>query len=130
MTIQLGSPSSEPLDGYTESVTYEFVVSQQDSVDVVLYTVPVWPLYKGKPNRVGVSIDESPMQIFENKFKEYDRIWKDQVMRNGAICRQHFAIDRNKSSHTITISGDPGQMIQRVIIDWGGLKPSYIGPSI
>ena len=130
VTIQLGSPSSEPLDGYTESVTYEFVVSQQDSVDVVLYTVPVWPLYKGKPNRVGVSIDESPMQIFENKFKEYDRIWKDQVMRNGAICRQHFAIDRNKSSHTITISGDPGQMIQRVIIDWGGLKPSYIGPSI
>ncbi len=130
VTIQLGSPSSEPLDGYTGSVTYEFVVSQQDSVDVVLYTVPVWPLYKGKPNRVGVSIDESPMQIFENKFKEYDRIWKDQVMHNGAICRQHFAIDRNKSSHTITISGDPGQMIQRVIIDWGGLKPSYIGPSI
>jgi hypothetical protein len=51
-------------------------------------------------------------------------------MRNGAICRLHFAIDKNKPRHKMTINGDPGQMVQRVIIDWGGLKPSYIGPSL
>ena len=128
VAVQFGSPTKEPLDGVAESVTYEFEGQKGDAVDVVLYTVPFWPLYKGKTNRVGVSIDDSPMQVFENKFKEYDRTWKDQVMRNGAVCRLHFAIDRTKSRHTLNLKGDPGQMVQRVIIDWGGLQPSYIGP--
>ena len=128
VAVQFGSPTKEPLDGVAESVTYEFEGQKGDAVDIVLYTVPFWPLYKGKTNRVGVSIDDSPMQVFENKFKEYDRTWKDQVMRNGAVCRLHFAIDRTKSRHTLNLKGDPGQMVQRVIIDWGGLQPSYIGP--
>ena len=130
VAVHFGSPTKEPSDRYAESVAYDFAVSQHDSIDVVLYTVPVWPLYKGKPNRIGVSIDESPKQIFENKFKEYDRTWKDQVMRNGVVCRMRFALDKNILRHTLHLSADPGQMVQRVIIDWGGLKPSYIGPSI
>ena len=130
VALQLGSPTEEPLDGIAECNVYEFSGPQSDSIDVVLYTVPFWPLYKGKHNRVGVVIDNGPIQIFENNFKEYDRSWKDQVMRNGAICRLHFAIDKNKPRHKMTINGDPGQMVQRVIIDWGGLKPSYIGPSL
>ena len=115
---------------YSPFVTYEFACPQCDSVDVVLYTVPFWPLYAGKTNRVSVSIDESPVQVFENKFKEYDRTWKDQVLRNGVACRLRFAIDKQRSTHQLRIVGDPGQMVQRVIIDWGGLQKSYIGPSL
>ena len=101
-----------------------------DTVSVVVYTVPFWPLYKGKSNRVGVSIDGGHQQVFENKFKEYDRTWKDQVMRNGAVSRMRFAIDKTKGDHTLTLhTVDEGQMVQRVIVDWGGLKPSYIGPT-
>ena len=128
VAVQFGPPTKEPLDGVAESVSYVFEGQEGDAVDVVLYTVPFWPLYKGKTNRVGVSIDDSPVQVFENKFKEYDRTWKDQVMRNGAVCRLHFAIDKTKHRHTLNLKGDPGQMVQRVIIDWGGLQPSYIGP--
>lgn len=130
VALQLGSPTEEPLDGIAECNVYEFPGPQSDSIDIVLYTVPFWPLYKGKHNRIGIVIDNSPIQIFENKFKEYDRTWKDQVMRNGAICRLRFAIDKNKPRHKMIIKGDQGQMVQRVIIDWGGLKPSYIGPSL
>jgi hypothetical protein len=28
------------------------------------------------------------------------------------------------------IYGDPGVIIQRIIIDWGGLKDTYAGPSV
>ena len=67
--------------------------------------------------------------MFENRFREYDRSWKDQVMRNGAVCRLRFPIDRTKAGHLITFkAAEPGQMLQRVIIDWGGLQPSYLGP--
>ena len=69
------------------------------------------------------------MQIFENSFREYDRTWKDQVMRNGVACRLRFPVNRSESSHLLVIKAlDPGQMVQRIIIDWGGLQPSYIGP--
>jgi hypothetical protein len=111
--------------------TYELPTVKADSIDVLFYTVPFWPLYKGKSNRVEVSVDGGTPQCFENKFVEYSRTWKDQVMRNGAPCRLRFAIDSEKVQHTVTFEAlDPGQMVQRIIIDWGGLKRSYIGPEI
>ena len=112
------------------SATYDFDAVDADSVDVFFYTVPFWPLYAGKSNCVSVTVDGSQPQTFENKFKEYDRNWKDQVMRNGALCRLRFAVDRSKRSHTVTFQVlDPGQMLQKVIIDWGGLQASYLGPN-
>ena len=129
--VQLGSPTSHPspLTSPPSSVTYSFPAIPSDTVTVQLYTVPFWPLYAGRSNRVGVSVDGGAEQVFENKFKEYDRTWKDQVMRNGISCRLRFAVDRTKKSHTVTFQGiDPGQMLQQVIIDWGGLLPSYTGP--
>ena len=131
--VQFGDPSKESKDESSEEVYYSFYCPNRDSVDVIVYTVPFWPIYKGKQNRVGVCVDDSPVQVFENKFKEYDRTWKDQVMRNGAVCRLRFAINKNHKNHPyhlLRLAGDPGQMIQRVIIDWGGLHPSYIGPTI
>ena len=113
------------------NVAYQFPQVTTDSISLVVYTVPFWPLYKGKSNAISISIDGGSPQVFENLFKEYDRSWKDQVMRNGAVCHLRFAIDRSKSSHTVRfMAKDGGQMLQRVIIDWGGLKPSYIGPSV
>ena len=128
--VQFGDPSKESEDGALEDIFYWFKSPNCDSVDIIVYTVPFWPLYKGKQNRVGVSVDDSPVQVFENKFKEYDRTWKDQVMRNGAVCRLRFAVNKNHPYHELRLAGDPGQMIQRVIIDWRGLRPSYIGPTI
>ena len=110
-------------------VTYTFPATNCDTVEVTVYTVPFWPLYKGKSNAINISVDGSSTQVFENMFKEYDRTWKDQVMRNGAIGRLRFSVDKSKASHTIRFTAKGGgQMLQRVIIDWGGLKPAYIGP--
>jgi hypothetical protein len=125
--LQFGDPSKEPKDGSQETVTYPFR-ALGDSVDIIIYSVPFWPLYKGKTNRIAVSIDNGPVQVFENKFKEYDRTWKDQVMRNAAIGRLRFAVDSHRETSLLKIQADPGQMIQRIVLDWGRLQPSYIGP--
>ena len=110
-------------------VTYQFPQVDADSIGVFFYAVPFWPIYKGKSNRIAVSIDGGEPQAFENKFAEYSRSWKDQVMRNGIGCRLHFAINKQAAQHTVTFKAlDPGQMLQKVILDWGGLQPSYIGP--
>ena len=127
--LQFGDPTKAPEGGKYESTEYRFH-APSDSVDIIIYSVPFWPLYKGKPNRISVSIDNQPEQVFENKFKEYDRTWKDQVMCNGIMCRLRFAVDQQRETNCLRIQADPGQMIQRIIIDWGGLQPSYIGPGI
>ena len=106
--LQFGDPTKAPEGGKYESIEYRFH-APSDTVDIIIYAVPFWPLYEGKQNRIVVSINNQPKQVFENKFKEYDRTWKDQVMRNGIMCRLRFAVDQ---------------------IDWGGLQPSYIGPGI
>ncbi len=112
-------------------VSYELPSVDRDTVEVLLYAVPFWPIYKGKSNRIGISMDGGAMQVFENKFKEYDRTWKDQVMRNGIACRLRFAVDATQPRHILTLhTVDAGQMVQRVMADWGGLLPSYIGPEI
>jgi hypothetical protein len=129
--IRLGNPSHpSPLNAHPSSITYSFPRVTSDSVEVTIYTVPFWPVYAGKSNAVSISVDGCAPQIFENKFKEYSRSWKDQVMRNGAVCHLRFRVDSSKPFHTISFQAiDPGQMLQRIIIDWGGLKPTYVGPS-
>ena len=127
--LQFGDPTKAPEGGKYESIEYRFH-APSDTVDIIIYAVPFWPLYEGKQNRIVVSINNQPEQVFENKFKEYDRTWKDQVMRNGIMCRLRFAVDQQRETNCLRIQADPGQMIQRIIIDWGGLQPSYIGPGI
>ena len=109
--------------------TYTFPAVDRDQIEVTVYTVPFWPLYQGKSTAISISVDGGTAQVFDNRFKEYDRTWKDQVMRNGATGRLRFTVDKQKVSHTIRFTANDGsQMLQRVIIDWGGLKKSYIGP--
>ncbi|MBR1548359.1 MAG: glycosyl hydrolase 115 family protein [Prevotella sp.] len=129
--VQLGSPTQPAAqNAQPDAITYTFPAVSRDTVEVTLYTLPFWPLYAGRSNAIAVSVDGGPRQVFENRFKEYDRSWKDQVMRNGAVCRMLFAVDASRPSHTIRFAAvDPGQMVQRVVIDWGGLKPTYVGPS-
>ena len=113
------------------TATYSFPAVSCDSIEVTVYTVPFWPLYTGKSNAISIVVDDGKPQVFENKFEEYSRTWKDQVMRNGAVCRLRFAVEKSRYSHAIRfIAKEPGQMLQRVIIDWGGLKSTYVGPSV
>ena len=130
--IQLGTPNGKggnanDLNGDRIEYTLPFIDS--DEVEITLYTVPFFPIYKGKATKIGVSVDGSKSKVFNNEFKEYGKSWKDQVLRNGAVARLKFKIDKTQPTHTISfICGDAGMMIQKVIVDWGGLKKSYLGP--
>lgn len=46
--------------------------------------------------------------------------------------RQHtfrFPVNRHNQSHQLTLyTIDEGQIVQRVMIDWGGLRESYVEP--
>ncbi len=111
-------------------IDYALPAIDADSVRVTLYTVPFFPAYKGLATKVGVAMDGGDPQVFDNQFKEYGLSWKNQVLRNGAVAHMTFSIDRSKAAHVISLHcGDAGMMVQKVIVDWGGLKKSYLGPN-
>jgi hypothetical protein len=101
-----------------------------DSVTVYIYSVPSFPLYKGKSTQFGISVDGHPAFVAKNEPKEFSKSWKDQVLQNSAIATANFPVKQTAKKHTLTlICGDPGVIIQRSVVDWGGLKDSYVGPS-
>lgn len=131
-SIQLGEATekpSNPHDANSDRYEYTFTCNGADSIRVHIYTVPFFPLYQGLGNQFGVSIDGHTPQVMDNRFTEFSKPWKDQVLQNGKETVTTFHVDK-KQKHTIAfICGDPGVIIQRVIIDWGGLKDTYVGPA-
>lgn len=132
--IQLGQATEnlsnpENLDG--TRVEYEFSGVDADTVTVAVYSVPTFPLYQGRSTRFGVSVDGQPAYIAKNEPPEFSKAWKDQVLRNSAIATAEFPIKQDAAKHTLTLTcGDPGILIQRIVINWGGLKETYVGPAV
>jgi hypothetical protein len=134
LSIQLGEATereADPKDLNGSRFEYEFSAGDADSVTVYVYSVPFFPLYKGKSTRYGISVDGHPAIEAKNEPKEFSREWKDQVLQNGVVAEAKFPLRNDLDTHTLSlICGDPGVIIQRVVIDWGGLQESYVGPSV
>jgi hypothetical protein len=133
-SIQLGEAtqaSADPrkLDG--TRYEYQFSGVDSDSVTVYAYSLPFFAIYGGKGTRFGLSVDGQPVVVAQNDHKEFTDPWKDRVLRNGALSVAKFAVDKSLKKHTLTLTcGDPGMIIQRIVIDWGGLKKTYVGPAV
>ena len=132
--LQLGQPTETPEDATKADgarAEYHLPAISADTIDVIIHTIPFFPLYKGRSTAIGVSIDGKEPVVYKNEVEEWSQEWKEQVIRNSNIKTLRFAIDPVAKSHSISfVIGDPGMMIQRVIIDWGGLKNCYIGPAM
>lgn len=133
--IKLGEATeetSDPTNLMGSRYEYEFTTDvDTDSITVHSYSLPFFALYNGKSTRYGISVDGQQAFVAQNDHKEFSEPWKDRVLQNGALTTARFKIDKNIKKHKISIiCGDPGMIIERIIIDWGGLKKSYVGPSM
>ncbi|RNL82386.1 hypothetical protein ED312_17140 [Sinomicrobium pectinilyticum] len=132
--IQLGEATEKTADPENPDGSrfeYEFSRVDADSVTVYVYTLPVFPLYEGKSTRFGISVDNQPVYVTENRPKEFSEGWKDQVLQNGALAVAGFPVEQKAKKHTLKLTcGDPGVIVQRIVIDWGGLKKTYVGPGV
>lgn len=131
--IQLGEASEQTVDPSDLNGTrfeYEFPEVNADSVTVYVYSLPLFPLYQGKSTQYGISVDGQSAFIAKDESKEFSRQWKDRVLQNGTVTVAKFPVKQANKKHTLTLTcGDPGMIIQRIVIDWGGLKDCYVGPS-
>ncbi len=60
--------------------------------------------------------------------KEYMQSWNDNVLRNFSVYKSSLYIDK-PGRHTLqSCCTDPGMVMQKIVIDLGGMKQSFLGP--
>lgn len=130
--LQLGEATQVYGDvGSKPVLSYILPEIKADSVKLIIYTLPFFPLHEGCGTSFGISVDDSETYVLENNPIEFSRRWKDDVLRNGSCFSIDVPIDNDFDKHKLNIICiDPGVIIQRIIVDWGGIKPSYVGPSL
>jgi hypothetical protein len=107
---------------------YAVTLMKAGDVKVLLHVAPTQKFQPGSGFRVGVSFDDAPPQVLNLHADESLRAWERSVGDGVAVLT---------STHTIASPGrhvlklwalDPGVVVQKVLIDAGGLRPSYLGP--
>ena len=120
IALQMGQPLDEvqnPSNNASQHIDLEIDGREVsgDSIKVIISAVPFWPVYEGRSNSFGVSVDGCQPIVCENKFTEWSHPWKLQVLENRKDFALSFPIDGTKARHTLSlIIGDPGQMIQKI----------------
>lgn len=140
--VMIGDPTApvhNPRNHNSPGVEYDFHTFHHGSVDVYTYVLPIFPLSSDRDfgfheqntsqTRYAVSIDDGPVALPSSSSPEYTQTWYENVLRNAAINKSTFHIDK-PGKHTLHIKcGDPGMVIQKIVIDFGGMKKSYTGPA-
>lgn len=119
-------------------VEYDFYCFGRGMVDVYTYVLPAFPLYddasfpghesSGQGTRYGVMIDEGHIITPGFSSTEYAYDWYTSVLRNASVKKSTLYIDK-PGRHVLRINcGTPGMILQKVVVDFGGMERSYNGP--
>jgi len=114
--LQMG----QPLD-FSASGSIDIPIPADNAsgtVSVCISVVPLWPVSYDRSNRIAVSFDGSDPIICENKFEEWGRDWKIQVLENRKEYVLTFPLDASRQQHTLTLTiVDPGQIVQKITFE-------------
>ncbi|MBZ5495600.1 MAG: glycosyl hydrolase 115 family protein [Acidobacteriia bacterium] len=106
-----------------------------DAGDVTVHAVvaPTLNFIPGRGLRYAVSFDDQPPQIIEIVRESFDarngnREWEESVKDAARTVRSTHNLAA-AGRHTLKIwMVDPAVGVQKIVVDLGGLQPSYLGP--
>ncbi len=117
------------------ALNYDFYLFRPGNVTIHYNLIPTQPLQYNVGLRFAVSVDDAPPQLVDIKAGT-----AGEVGSNGTATWQHNVLDNTTTTttqHSITAAGahtlkiymvDPGVLLEKIVIDNGGLRPSYLGP--
>jgi hypothetical protein len=131
-TQPVDAPSATPGKD-SPCLEYQMYLFSTGAVQVVTITSPTLNFVPGRGLRFAVSFDDETPQVVtlvpaDYKAQNGNRDWEKVVGDNARYAR---------STHTLAKPGyhtlkywmvDPGVVLQKVVVDLGGVKPSYLGP--
>ena len=128
-------PAFDP-DGDIVSVSprleYDLYTFTTGTASLQLNCVPSFPINNEYGQRIAVALDDEPPQIISSEkssiiMDPYTNSRK-AVMENLMTITGKLAIEK-AGEHTLKLwMVDPGIVIDKIILDFGGIKDSYLGP--
>ncbi len=114
------------------TVDYRFHVSNGGEAKIHIRLLPTHPLVSGQGLRLAISIDDGPplRLAVTTGFDPKSNAWKDRVLANAAEIASPLPQPLTPGAHTLRlIAIDAGVVVDKIVIDLGGLHPSYDGPA-
>ncbi|MDM7927002.1 MAG: glycosyl hydrolase 115 family protein [bacterium] len=120
--------------GDSPRIEYKLILFHEGDVTVHAYFSPTQNFTAGPGFRYGVSFDDGPIRIVNVHENDtipdwkYPQWWNRAVGENIRIYQtKHGGL--NSGIHVLKFwMVDPGLVLQKLVVDAGGLKPSYLGP--
>jgi hypothetical protein len=112
---------------------YQMYLFSTGAVEVATITSPTLNFVPGRGLRYAASFDDEPPQVVtlvpaDYKAQNGNRDWEKVVGDNARYARSTHTLAK-PGYHTLKIwMVDPGVVLQKIVVDCGGVKPSYLGP--
>jgi len=112
---------------------YQVYLFTTGAVEILSIVGPCLNFDPGRSVRMGISIDAEPPQILTVVPKNYvagdgNRDWEESVKDSVRKVKSTHQISR-AGYHTLKVwMVDPGVVLQKLVLNTGGVRPSYLGP--
>jgi hypothetical protein len=107
---------------------YKMYLFHTGTVDVQAIFDPTLNFVLGRGLRYAVSFDEETPQVIDILAHDNAQEWATSVKDGVRVAKSTHRI-ANAGYHTLKIwMVDPAVVLQKLVVDLGGVKPSYLGP--
>jgi len=125
-TLPVEGPAATLRDGMR--LEYELTLFEPGKVKVQATLAPTLKFRPGAGFRYAVSFDDEAPRIVDVHADASEKDWEKIVSDGAARLVSEHEIAR-PGRHTLKFWAlDPGLVLQRLVVDAGGLQPSYLGP--
>ncbi len=126
-------PSTAKIEeGARPGLSYRFYVSSGGAATIHVRLLPTFPLVSGNGLRLKLALDDEPAEAvtITDGFEPGSDEWKRRVLENAMTTIWTPAKPLTPGWHTLhLIAVDAGVVVDKFVIDLGGLSPSYDGPA-
>jgi hypothetical protein len=131
----LSAMSVFPVDGPSKeagaaspSLEYRMYLFHAGKVDVNAILGPTQNFVPDRGLRFALAFDDQPPQIIDTLEHNTQHDWEETVKDSVRYVKSSFTLAQ-PGYHTLKIRMvDPGIVVEKLVVDLGGLKPSYLGP--
>lgn len=127
IAMPVSAPPAAPAPG-SPRLEYELVFQSTGTFPIEVECAPSWDFTPGEPFRFAASLDDQPPAEVRLSTASSRDAWERAVAENVRRGSARITVE-SPGRHVLKIwRVSPGVVIERIVIDTGGLRPSYLGP--
>ena len=128
LTPEPATSAPQSPGGTSPRLEYRMCFFSTGAMKVNVYLSPTLNFHNDQGLRYAVSFDDEPPQTVVMNGDNSNRTWEQWVANNIIISTSHHNIT-SPGVHTLKFwIVDPGVVLQKIVVDAGGVHPSYFGP--